>query len=121
MIPAQGHPLPTLPHPGAQRPGTVHRPRQTQMGESDGSKETQDLGSLSNVSHGHPIWTSCETTKHQADEREAREYRVTRRCWKAGCVERRTSSLGEGSRKRTDKAPRRLPILHLCHVVQPHL
>src|SRR6266699_5682716 len=104
------------PHPGAQRPGTVHRPRQTQMGESDGSKETQDLGSLSNVSHGHPIWTSCETTKHQADEREAREYRVTRRCWKAGCVERRTSSLGEGSRKRTDKAPRRLPILHLHDV-----
>ncbi len=46
MIPAQGHPLPTLPRSSPKGPSEIPRKTKTGMGTKNGRAETQNIGPL---------------------------------------------------------------------------
>jgi hypothetical protein len=49
-------------HPSTQRPGKIPRPKETTMGPTHGGPSPENVGPLSNLSPGHPIWTPTTTT-----------------------------------------------------------
>ena len=65
------------------------------MGPTHGSPSPENVGPLSKLSPGHPIWTLVETTAITLMNEETRQY------WKADYSESCTISLEEGSRSST--------------------
>ncbi len=92
--PHKGYPLPTLPYSSTQRPQQIRGPPEASLGQNHGGKTPENTGSLSNVSSGRAIRASNEATKIKLMNG------IFRRCWRAGCLETRTSGSEGGTQKR---------------------
>src|SRR3977135_2728440 len=82
-------------YPGTQGSGEIPRSKETTMGPPHGSPSPENVGPVSKLSPGYPIWTPTETTAITLMNEETRQY------WKAHCIERCMMGLEEGSRSST--------------------